>query len=85
MVDALDGLAQAIAGHEALRAARMIGAAETLRARFDCPRPPNRRDAHAATIATLQATLGNAAAALAEGGESATDADLSTLVAELEA
>lgn len=85
MVDALDGLAQAIAGHEALRAARMIGAAETLRARFDCPRPPNRRDAHAATIATLQATLGDAAAALAEGGESATDADLSTLVAELEA
>ncbi|HMM41525.1 MAG TPA: tetratricopeptide repeat protein [Thermomicrobiales bacterium] len=85
LVDALEGLARAIAGSDPDRAARLVGAAETLRARFGCPRPPNRRDAHAATVAALHATLGDAAAAFAEGNEAAAEDDLPALVAWLEA
>ena len=84
-MDALEGLARAIAGSDPDRAARMIGAAETLRARFGCPRPPTRRAAHAATVAALHATLGDAAAAFAEGSEAAAKDDLPALAAWLEA
>ncbi|MCO5176928.1 MAG: helix-turn-helix domain-containing protein [Thermomicrobiales bacterium] len=85
-VDALDGLARALSVAQPATCVRMAGAADALRARFDCPRPAHLRVLHDDVLATARRTLSDAAAGSAylNGAEAAEEESLPALVAILD-
>lgn len=61
IAECLEGLAMVVAGQQASRAARLLGAAQVLRETIGAPRPPVERPRYEATVQAARASLGERA------------------------